>query len=155
MVSPEVPTGSPVGQTVFNCQADRHRYHAVGIVALWQGQLRHVGIEVDVALGAMMNRVGNVDIVRATRNQVSQVMQHPLCAAMPIGAMSALWTKLSSKTAATFDDLRLGKILDARNAFRGIRHVHSRSWHGTALLGNPLQAPNLAKISSRVIIKTQ
>ena len=50
-----------------------------------------------------------MDIVRATRDQVSHVMQHPLRAAMPIGTVSALRARLPSEIAATFDDLRLGK----------------------------------------------
>ena len=103
----------------------------------------------------MMNRVGKMNIVRAARDQVSQVMQHPLCAAMPIGTMAALWTRLSPIVATTFDDLRFGQIIDARDAFRGIRQVLSRPWHDKPLLGNALQAQNLAVSSRRVIIKTQ
>jgi hypothetical protein len=103
----------------------------------------------------MMNGVGKMNITRAIRDQVSHVMQHPLCAAMPIGTMAALWTRLSPAVAATFDDLRLGQIFDARDAFRGIRQVLSRSWHDKALLGNALQAQNLAVFSRRVIVKTQ
>jgi hypothetical protein len=155
MVSPEVPTGGLVGQAIFHHKPNRHRHNAVGIVTFWQSQLRHVGVEVDVTLGAMMDGVGKMDIARTARDQVSHLMQHPLRAAMPIGTVSAVWTRLPSERAATFDDLRLGQILGTRDALRGIRQVLSRSWHGTALLGNALQARNLTEFSRRVTIKTQ
>jgi hypothetical protein len=82
-------------------------------------------------------------------------MQDTLRAAMPIGTVFAVWTWLPSETPATFDDLRLGQILSARDAFRGIRQVLSWSWHGAALLGSALQARKLPKNNNRVIIKTQ
>lgn len=103
----------------------------------------------------MMHGVGEMDIVRATRDQVSHVMQHSLRTAMPIGTMPAVLAWLPSEIAATLDDLGLGQILGPHDAFGGIRQVLSRSWHGTALLGTALQARNLPKIRRRVIIKTQ
>jgi hypothetical protein len=69
--------------------------------------------------------------------------------------MFALRTWLPSEIATAFDDLRFGQILWASDAFRGIRQVFSRSWHGTALLGNAWKAHKLAESCRRVIIKTQ
>jgi len=96
-----------------------------------------------------------MDVVRTARDQVPHVVQHPLRAAMSIGTMVTMGTRLTSEISATFDDLRCGQILGSRDAFRGIRQVLSRSWHDKALLGNALQARNLHKFSRRVIIKTQ
>jgi hypothetical protein len=103
----------------------------------------------------MMDGVGKMNIVWAARNQITDLVQHPLCAAMPIGTMAALWTRLSPIVATTLDDLRFGQIFDACDALRGIRQVLSRPWHDKALLGNVLQAHNLALSSRCVIIKTQ
>ena len=96
-----------------------------------------------------------MNIARAARDQVSHVMQHPRRAAMPIGTMFAVRTRLPSEIAATFDDLRFGQILRVSDAFRGIRQILSGFWHDTALLGNAWQAHKLAELRRRVIITTQ
>jgi hypothetical protein len=155
VISPEVPTGGLIGQAVFDHQSDRQSHNAVGVVTLWQGHVRHVGIEVEVTLGAMMDGVRKMDVVRAARHQVPHVMQHTLHAAMPIGAVFASRTWLPSEIPTTVDDLRLGQVLSACDAFGGIGQVFSRSWHGKALLGNPWQARKLPKMRHRVIINTQ
>ena len=87
-----------------------------------------------------------MDVVRAARGQVPQIVQHPLRAAMPIGAVFALRTRLPSETPTAFDDLRLGQILHTSDAFRGIGHVFAWSRHGKTLRGPPFQAENLAQI---------
>jgi hypothetical protein len=96
-----------------------------------------------------------MDVVRAARDQVPQVVQHPLRSAMPIGTVFALRTRLPSEIPTAFDDLRLGQVLHTSDALGGIGQVFSRSWHGTTLLGNALQAQKLPEIRRRVIIKTQ
>jgi hypothetical protein len=155
LIAPEVPTGGLIGQAVFDHQTDRHSHNAVGVVALGQGHVRHVGVKVDVAFGAMMDGVRKMDVVRAARDQVPQVVQHPLRSAMPIGTVFALWTWLPSEIPTAFDDLRLGQVLHTSDALGGIGQVFSRSWHGMTLLGNALQALKLPAIRRRVIIKTQ
>jgi hypothetical protein len=155
VVSPEVPTGGLIGQAVFNHKTDRHRHNAVCVVTLRQGHVRHIRVEIDVTHGAMMDGVRKMDVVRTARDQISHVMQHPRRSTMPIGTVFAVWTRLPSKIAAAFDDLRFWQILRASDAFRGIRQVLSRSWHDAALLGNAWQAQKLAKLRRCVIIKTQ
>jgi hypothetical protein len=150
-----MPTGGLVGQAVFDHQADRHSHNAMGVVALGQGHVRHVGVEVDVAFGAMMDGVRKMDVVRAARDQVSHVVQHPLRATVPIGTVSALGTWLPSEIPTAFDDLRLGQVLHSRDALGGIGQVLSWPRHGMTLLGNALQAQKLPEIRRRVIIKTQ
>gem|GEM_PF-5419685 len=96
-----------------------------------------------------------MDVVRAARDQVPQVVQHPLRSAVPIGTVSALRARLPSKIPAAFDDLRLGQVLHASDALGGVGQVLSWSRHGMTLLGNALQAQKLPEIRRRVIIKTQ
>jgi hypothetical protein len=103
----------------------------------------------------MMDGVGKMDVVRATRDQVSQVVQYPLRSAMPIRTVSALWTRLPAKIPTAFDDLRLGQVFHASDALCGIGQILSWSWHGMTLLGNALQAQKLPEIRRRVTIKTQ
>jgi hypothetical protein len=57
VISPEVPTGGLVGQAVFDHQTDRQSHNAVGVVALGQGHVRHIGVEVEVTSGAIMDGV--------------------------------------------------------------------------------------------------
>jgi hypothetical protein len=87
-----------------------------------------------------------MDVVRAARRQVPQIVQHPLRAAVPIGAVFALRTWLPSEIPTTMDDLRLGQVLHTSDAFRGIGHVFAWSRHGKALRGPHFQAENLAKM---------
>ena len=103
----------------------------------------------------MMDGVRKMDVARTARDQVPHVMQHALCATMPIGAMLASRTRLPTEIAAPFDDLRLGQVLSVRDAFGGVGQILSRSWHGIALLGNAWKARKLPEMCRRVIIKTQ
>ena len=100
MIAPEMPTGSLIWQAVFDHQTDRHHHNAVGVMALGQGHVGHVGVEVDVASGAMMDGVRKVDVVRAARDQVPQIVQPPLRSAMSIGTVFALRTWLAAKAVA-------------------------------------------------------
>jgi len=102
-----------------------------------------------------MDGVRKMDVVRAARDQVSQVVQHPPRSAMSIGTVFAVRTRLPSEIAAAFDDLRFGQILHTSDALGGIGQVFSRSRHGMTLLGNASQAQKLPEIRHRVIIKTQ
>jgi hypothetical protein len=54
-----------------------------------------------------------------------------------------------------FDDLRLGQVLRTSDTLGGIGQEFSRSWHGTTLPENALQAENIPEIRRCVIIKTQ
>ncbi len=87
-----------------------------------------------------------MDVVGAARDQVPQIVQYPLRATMPIGTVFASRAQLPSEIPTTFDDLRLGQILDASDAFGGIGHVFAWSRHGKALRGSCFQAGNLAQM---------
>jgi hypothetical protein len=93
-----------------------------------------------------MNGIREMNVVRAARGQVPQIVQHPLRAAMPIGTVFALRAQLPSEIPTAFDDLRLGQVLDTGDAFSGIGHVFTWSRHGKALRGSCFQADNLAQM---------
>jgi hypothetical protein len=121
----------------------------------WQGQVRHIGVKVFVALGAMMDRIRKVDVVRTTGSQIPPIVQHPSCPTIPIGTVPTGWARLSSEVSAALDDLGFGQILDTGDAFGGIGQILTWSRHGKALRGSRFQAGNLAQIPLRVIIKTR
>jgi hypothetical protein len=150
-----MPTGRLVRQAVFDHQPHGQAHDPVGVVTLRQGKVGHIDVEVLPALGAVVDGVRKVDVVRATRDQIPQVVQHPLGPAMPIGAVPTSGTPPPSPIPTALNDLRLGQVLNPLDALGGIGQVFSRSWHSTALLGTALQAENLPEFVHRVIAKTQ
>jgi len=103
----------------------------------------------------MMDRIREVHVVWTTGAQIPQIMQHPPCPAIPIRTVPTGRARLSSEVSAALDDLRFGQILDASDAFGGIRQILTWSRHGKALRGSRFQAGNLAETPLRVIIKTR
>src|SRR3972149_9760030 len=78
VVPPEMPARRAVGQSVLHHQTHGHRHDTVGVVALGQGQVRHVHVEIALALTAIMLRVRNEKIARSLPHQVAEVVQRPL-----------------------------------------------------------------------------
>lgn len=74
VISPEVLTGGLVGEAISDHQPDRHTKHAVGIVGVGQAHVRDIGTEVNIVFRAMMDGVCKMDVVRAARDQVLQVV---------------------------------------------------------------------------------
>lgn len=72
MVTPEVPRGGPVRQPIFHDQA--HSDDPVRIMASGEGQIGRVGVEIMVAVGAVMLRIDEVDIGGAPGLQITQVV---------------------------------------------------------------------------------
>ena len=146
MVSPQMPTRGLIGQAVLDHQADGQGNDTVGVVGPRQGQVRHLSVEVLVAFGAMVNRIGEVDVMRTVCDQVSHIVQHPPCATVSIRTVPAVWAWLPSKISATLNDLWFRQVLDASDAFCGIGQVFAWSWHGRALLGTRFQTRNLTEL---------
>jgi hypothetical protein len=112
----------------------------------WQSQVRHIGVEVFVALGAMMDRIREVHVVRTAGSQIPQIVQHTSCPTIPIGTVPTGRAQLSPEVSAALDDLRFRQILDAGDAFGGIGQILTWSRHGKALRGSRFQAGNLAQL---------
>jgi hypothetical protein len=154
VVPPKVPTGRLIRQSVFDHQADGQGDHAMRVMGTRQGQIGHIGVEVFIALRAMVDRMGEVNDMRSARNQVSQIVQRPCGTAIPIGTVSAKWARLPSIISSAFDDFWLGQVLHARDALRSIRQIFAWSWHGMTLRSR-FQAEILAKLPWRVITNSR
>jgi len=128
-----MPRGRPVRQAVLDDQADGQGHDTARVVALRQGQVVHVRVEIEVALGTAMLRVGDANIAGAAGGRVSQIMERPADGAQPIGPVSALRAGPAPVIAAAPDDLRLRQILNTRDAFRAVGNVRARLRHGDAL----------------------
>ena len=87
MITPQMPTGHPVGEAVFDHHSHRQRNDPLGIVAPWRSQVDQVGTEIFLADRTVMLRVGEMNITRSPRNQIPNVVQasgkHPIRAAIP------------------------------------------------------------------------
>ncbi len=136
MVPPKAPTGHAIRQTVLHGQSHGQVDHAVRVVTARRSQCRHVRVEVLPAVGAIVNRLGHVNLMRPTRGKVPQIMKAPLRGSIPIRAVSAAWARTTTMTATPRNDLRLRQIFDTWDAFGGIRYILTWSRHGGALLGN-------------------
>jgi hypothetical protein len=150
-----MPTGRLVRQSVFDHQTNGQGDDAVRVMCPGQGQVRHLGVEILAAFGAMMDGIGEMNVVRTAGSQISHIMQHASRPTIPVGTVPTPRAGLSSEVSAALDDLRFGQVLDAGDAFGGIGQILPRSRHGKALLGSRFQARNLAGIPSFVITRTR
>jgi len=130
MLAPQMPASRSVRQAVLHNQPHGCENHAVCIVALGQGQIIHVGIEVGAASGTMMLGVGDLDIPRPPADRVAQVVQATNDRANTIGACAAGGAAPASVVATPLADLGLRQILNTGNPFGCIAHVPS--WPGHA-----------------------
>ena len=136
MVSPKAPTGHAIRQTVLHDQSHGQVDHAVRVVAARRSQCRHVRVEVLLALGAIVHRIGELNVVWPTREKVAQIMKRSMRGPISITTASTACAGTTTMTATTLNDLRLWKIFGRCDAFGSIRNVPTWSRHGGALLGH-------------------
>jgi hypothetical protein len=128
-----MPGGRAIGQAVLDHATDGGGDHAVRIMGPGQGQIQHVGVEIVVATAAVMLGVSHVQIARSAIDAVAEIMQCALIGSQTRGAAVTLGTTPPGIVPRTFDDLRCGKVFDAKDAFRGIGKIDSGR-HGGSLL---------------------
>ena len=136
MISPQAPTGGAIRQTVLRDQSHRQVDHAVRVVAARRSQCRHVRVEVFPALGAIMHRIGKLNVVWPARAKIAQIMQCSMRRPISITTVSAARAGATTMSAATLNDLCFWKIFGGCDAFGSIWNVSTWSRHGGALLGN-------------------
>jgi hypothetical protein len=100
-----------------------------------EGHIRHVGVEIMVAVGAVMLRIGDVDIMGVPGYQVPQVVQKTLDAPQARGSGAATRALAICIVAAAADDFGLGQVFDTRDALCHVGQVFTRSGHGNILQG--------------------
>jgi hypothetical protein len=103
MVTPEVPRRRSVRQAILHDQTHGDRHDSVRVMTPGEGHIRHVGVEIMVAVSAVMLRIGEVDIVGVLGYQVPQVVQKTLDAPQARGACAATRTLAISIVAAADD----------------------------------------------------
>ncbi len=136
MVSPKAPTGGAIRQGVLHDQLHGQINHAVRVVTARRSQCRHVRVEVLPALGTIMHRIGELNVVWPSREEIAQIMKRSMRSPISITTMSTACAGTTTMTATTLNDLRLGKIFGGCDAFGSIRNVLAWACHDGALLGN-------------------
>ena len=136
MVSPKAPTGHAIRQTVLHDQSHGQVDHAVRVVTARRSQCRHVYVEVLPAVGAIVNRIGELNVVWPTREKVAQIMKRSMRGPISITTASTACAGTTTMTATTLNDLRLWKIFGGCSAFGGIWNIPTWSRHGGALRDN-------------------
>ena len=134
VVSPEMPTGSTVRQTVLHDQPHCQRDDAMRVVTLGECQLGRVCVEVALTFAAIVLRVSETNVPRASADQIPHVVQRPLESPFAIATVLALRTRPARKVPAAYRDFRLGQVFNTGNSLGSIRQVLSRSSHGHPLV---------------------
>src|SRR5512138_981546 len=106
MITPQVPTRGSIRQAVLDDQADSRLLHTMGVVALRQGQIGHVGVEAPPAVGAAMLGVGDHDVDRPTGADIAQVMERPLTLVAARGRPAAPGALAAAEVATPMLDMR-------------------------------------------------
>jgi len=143
VIAPQVPTGGLIGQAVLHDESDGQRNHAMGVMGLGQGVVRHVRVEILAAPGAAMLGVNKVDVARATGNQVTHIVENSFAGPVAETRPVTIGTRPMREVAAALNDLGCGQIFGSRDAFRDVRQILSGSRHSKALLGQLVWPRNL------------
>jgi len=137
VITPQVPGRRSIGQAVLHHQPNGGVNHAVRVVALGQGQILHVGVELKATSEAMMLRIGELNILWSTGDGIAQIVQPPDHRAKSISASSALRASSPRIAPTALADLRLGQILNTSDSFGHITNVPSWPGHGDILHESP------------------
>ena len=105
MVAPQVPTGRLIRQAVLDHEANGNGNNAMGIVGFGQSVVGGVRVKEVLALGALMLRVDEVDVVWTTGHQVAEVVQNSRGCPVAETRFSTAGTGALPKVAAALDDL--------------------------------------------------
>src|SRR3954451_10358737 len=136
VVTPEVPTGGLVGQTVLDHQANRQLLDTAGVMALGQGQIGQVDGKVTAAVATVMFGVTDNEVERVAGARVTQVVQGARGNSIASGAEAATGATARGIVAASSFDTGLGKILDAGNALGDVGDVLAWTKHGSSSVRN-------------------
>jgi hypothetical protein len=137
VVAPQVPTGRSIRQSVFDDHAYGRLLHAMGIVALRQRQVGHVGVEGASAAGAPVFGVGNHDVDRAAGAGVAEIMEGPGSHVTARRRVSAARTGATPRVTAAAFEMRGRQVLHPRDPFGGIRDIVAWPIHNVLLMMKP------------------
>src|ERR1700736_6117750 len=104
MVAPQMPARGLVRQAVLDHESHREGDDAMGVVSLGQGVIGAVSVKRLSTMRTAMNGVNQVNVLRASGNQVADVMQDAGAQIVPIAKLLTTGTALLPKIATTPHD---------------------------------------------------
>jgi hypothetical protein len=134
VVAPQVPACRSIRQSVFDDHAYGRLLHAVGITALRERQVGHVGAEGASAAGATVFGVGNHDVDRAAGAGIAEIMEGPGCHVTARRRASAARTGATPRVTSASLEMRARQVLNPRDTFGGIRDIVAWPIHNSLLL---------------------
>jgi hypothetical protein len=102
---------------------------AVGVVALGEGKVGHVGVEAASATGAAVLGVGDDEVDRPAAAGIAQVMESSLGHAAAAGRVATARTAAPQVVAAALLPVRGGQVLHSRDSFGDIGDILARACH--------------------------
>src|SRR3972149_3535637 len=124
-----MPTRHAIGKTILDDQTHRFLLHAMGVLALGESQVVHVGVEAPPAGRALVLGVGQVNVQGSAAACIAQVVQDPPGCSKATSLLPAERTTPPPVVPASPLHPWRGEILHPRNPFRNIRNIVTRTVH--------------------------
>ncbi|MBV8894340.1 MAG: hypothetical protein JO266_20590 [Acidobacteria bacterium] len=129
VVTPEVPTGSAVGQAVFSNKTDSPLLNTAGVQAVGQSQVGDVTGEATAAAEAAMAGESDNQINGPVRAGIAEVMQSASGNGIAASAVTTARAGSRWPIATAPLDARLGQVFDPGDALGAIRNIFPWSTH--------------------------
>jgi hypothetical protein len=113
-----------------------------------KGHIGCVDVEILAAARAVMLGIGEVDLMRASGHQVTQVVQAPCDAPQSVGSSAATRALAAFVVSAAADDFGCRQVLDTGDALCHVGKVFTGSRHGNILQGMLCSPGDITKFPS-------
>src|SRR5918998_5522184 len=134
VVAPQVPTGSTIGQAIFDHDPHRQIDHPGGIMTARWRQIREVVVEGFATLRTVMLPIGDDEIAQTPQVEIAQVVQRPMRLLVPVGRVTTARTRLPDVVATVGDDLGRRQVGGRGDPFARVGSVRTWTEHRVALL---------------------
>jgi len=136
MGAPQVPTGRAIGQAVLDHEPHRQSADAVGRVTARGGQSSAVSVEVLATCRTGGRRIGEEQGAGTPGVEGAALRPRALLALIALGLGPTTRPGGVDGVATAVQNLWLGELRRAGNAFRGIGPIAAGAWHTWGLHGH-------------------
>jgi hypothetical protein len=99
MITPQMPTGGAVSQPILHDAPHGGFDHAMGVMTVGHGQIQHVGVEVTIAMPAVVLGISDMQIAWPAADGIAQIVQRALGGPQARGAAVTQRTAPARKVA--------------------------------------------------------
>jgi len=139
MIPPQMPTGLPIGQPIFDDDANGKFDDGVGVMSTGSGEVGGIDVEEDFTFRTTMNGVGKFDDDGATARLIAEMPQSPLGGTVFAALVTAMGTRTFGVNFRTLFDDRLRQVVVWIDSFAGIGQIVTGTGHGKILLETSVQ----------------